>query len=118
VGPESVWQALAGGAHRIGHGISAAQDAKLMAYLREQGIPLEVCVSSNLCTGVATRETHPVRRLYDAGVPIVLNSDDPAMFATTLSGEYALARDWYGFSEAELAGLAQASFQHAFRAAR
>jgi len=113
-GPESIWQALEGGAHRIGHGIAAAQDPKLMQHLRETGIPLEVCISSNLRTGVATRETHPVRRLYEAGVPIILNSDDPAMFGTSISGEYALARDWYGFSDAELAELARASFRHGF----
>ena len=114
-GPESIWEALEGGAHRIGHGIAAAQDAKLMRHLRERGIPLEICITSNLCTGVATRETHPVRRLFDAGVPIILNSDDPAMFETTLSGEYALARDFYGFTENELAELARVSFSHGFR---
>jgi adenosine deaminase/aminodeoxyfutalosine deaminase len=117
-GPESIWEALEGGAHRIGHGIAAAQDTALMRHLREADIALEVCVSSNVCTGVRTRETHPVRRLFDAGVPMVLASDDPAMFATSLSGEYALARDAYGFSEPELAALAQASFRYAFQARR
>jgi aminodeoxyfutalosine deaminase len=114
-GPESIWQAIEGGAHRIGHGIAAIHDPALMRHLREADIPLEICPSSNIRTGVATRETHPLRRLYDAGVPLILNSDDPAMFFTTLSGEYALAREWYGFTAAELTQLAQASFRHAFR---
>ena len=91
-GPESVWAALEMGAERIGHGIAAARDPDLMRCLRERDIPLEICITSNLVTGVVKRlEDHPVRRLYDAGVPIVLNTDDPAMFACTLAGEYRLA---------------------------
>ena len=99
MGPESIWDALELGAERIGHGIAAARDEALMRHLRERDIPLEVCISSNLVTGVVARiEDHPVRRLYDAGVPIVLNSDDPAMFRCSLTGEYALAAAHFGFT--------------------
>jgi len=115
-GPESVWQALEIGATRIGHGISSVQDASLLRHLRDHKIPLEICISSNVATGaVAALEAHPIRRIYDAGVPIIINSDDPAVFGTTLTGEYALARDRFGFTDAELAQFAENSFRYAFR---
>jgi adenosine deaminase/aminodeoxyfutalosine deaminase len=115
-GPESVWAALALGAERIGHGIAAARDQALMRHLREQDIPLEICITSNLVTGVVKRvEDHPVRRLFDAGVPIVLNTDDPAMFACTLVGEYRLAAERFGFNQAELRGIAENGFRYGWR---
>ncbi|HTC91721.1 MAG TPA: adenosine deaminase [Bryobacteraceae bacterium] len=113
-GPESVWGALAIGAERIGHGIAAAKDPALMAQLRKDNIPLEVCISSNVCTGaVASLEEHPVRALYDAGVPITINTDDPAFFRTTLTREYELAEKTFGLPAVELAAN---GFQYAFQA--
>src|SRR5579872_1135971 len=114
-GPESIWAALQLGAERIGHGIAAACDHKLMRHLRERDIPLEICITSNLVTGVVKRiEEHPVRRLYDAGVPIVLNTDDPAMFGCTLVGEYLLAAEKFGFTETELRSIAENAFRYRF----
>lgn len=113
---DAVREAVECGAHRIGHGIAAAQDAAVMELLRERDIPLEVCISSNLCTGVvASLEQHPVRGLWDAGVPIVLNSDDPPMFHTTLLDEYRLAEAHFGFTPNELGRLAEDSLRYSFR---
>jgi adenosine deaminase/aminodeoxyfutalosine deaminase len=116
---QSVWEALEIGAERIGHGIRAMDDASLVEHLREKNIPLEICISSNVRTGaVGSLAEHPVRRLYDAGVPIVLNTDDPALFGCTLSGEYELARREFGFTEEEIAGLVGNSFSYAFDCAQ
>jgi aminodeoxyfutalosine deaminase len=112
---QSIWAALDLGAERIGHGISAIDDPALMRHLRERDIPLEICITSNLVTGVVRRmEDHPVRRLFDAGVPITLNTDDPAMFRCSLVGEYDLAKDEFGFSEMELRGIAENGFRYSF----
>jgi len=91
-GARSVWEALQIGSERIGHGIRSIEDPALVAHLAAKRIPLEVCITSNLRTGaVESLAAHPVRRLYDAGVPIILNSDDPALFGCTLTSEYELA---------------------------
>jgi adenosine deaminase len=107
VGAASVWAALECGARRIGHGFRSAEDPVLVRHLADRQIPLEICLTSNVRTGAVSRlEDHPVRRLYDAGVPITLNTDDPAMFETTLTREFEVAQNAFGFSEAELAEIA------------
>jgi aminodeoxyfutalosine deaminase len=105
-GPDSIWSALAIGAERIGHGIRAIDDPVLIAHLRDRQIPLEVCITSNVMTGAVSSLTdHPVRRLFDAGVPITINTDDPGIFRTSLAQEFEIARTNFGFTETELASI-------------
>ena len=104
---ENVWEMVRMGADRIGHGIRSVEDASLLATLKERGIALEVCPTSNLRTGsVASLAVHPLRALFDGGVMVTLNSDDPAIFECSLLGEFEAARGM-GFTEAELAVIAE-----------
>ena len=115
-GPETIWSAIRDlGAERIGHGISAARDPGLMAYLAEHGIPLEISPTSNVRTrAVATIEEHPLAQLVGAGVRVSINSDDPPMFGTTLEEEYAVAARLLDLDEAGVAGLARAAIDQSF----
>ncbi len=93
VGPASIWGALrAIKAERLGHGVRAGEDTALLDYVVKHQIPLEVSLTSNLCLGVApTYAAHPLAALVRAGVCVTLNTDDPAMFNTTLQAEYVHA---------------------------
>jgi len=114
-GPGSIWQALEIGAERIGHGIRAIEDAALVSHLARHQIPLEVCLTSNVLTGVvASIEEHPARLLYLEGVPITLNTDDPAIFGTTLAREFQIAREGLGFTDAELEQVASNAYRFRF----
>ena len=116
---QSVWEAVAMDADRIGHGIRAVEDAALLRVLRERDIALEVCPTANVRTGaVATIEAHPLRALFDAGVPLTLNSDDPGLFDTDLTREFSTARDVLGFSEDELGVIAGNALRYGFQRAR
>src|SRR5215467_13490449 len=77
-GPESVWGALNIGAERIGHGLAAAQDPELMEVMAEKQVPIELSISSNLRTGACpSLAEHPVRKFFDQGLMVTLNTDDP-----------------------------------------
>ena len=114
-GPESIWGALNLRAERIGHGLTAEQDPELIEELAERQTPVEICVSSNVHTGCCkTLADHPVRRYFDQGMMITLNSDDPAMFATSLAREYQLAQETFAFTDEHLRELARNSFEASF----
>jgi aminodeoxyfutalosine deaminase len=114
-GPQSVWEAIEIGAERIGHGIRAIEDPRLVEHLRDHSIPLEICISSNVRTGaVSSVKEHPVKKLFDAGVPILLNTDDPALFECTLQGEYSLAERAFGFTREQLGQIAANGRRFAF----
>src|SRR6266446_5991637 len=122
-GPEKIREAIELlGAERIGHGIAAINDPKLMDLLAERKIPLEVCPGSNMKTAALARqlrrenvriEDHPLPKLLRHGIPIVLSTDDPAMFHTTLHEEYANAARM-GLHEEELDRIVEMGFEHAF----
>ena len=114
-GPESIWGALNLRAERIGHGLTAWQDPELVEELTTRQIPVEICISSNLRTGCCRElADHPVRRYFDQGLMVTLNTDDPAMFRTSLAQEYQLARESFGFTDEHLRELARNSFEASF----
>jgi adenosine deaminase len=87
------------GARRIGHGIRSVEDPAVVDLLLEREVTLEVCVTSNLFTRAApSLEAHQLPRLMEAGVRVTLSSDDPSIFDTTLSQEYALVQDAFGLT--------------------
>jgi adenosine deaminase/aminodeoxyfutalosine deaminase len=115
-GPGSVRAALDIGAERIGHGIRSIEDPDLLRRLREERIPLEVCITSNVRTGAVTSlEAHPVRRLVDAGVIVTLNSDDPGIFGSDLATEFRLAEKVFGLNPSQLAGIRRNAIDYRFR---
>jgi len=113
--PESIWGALNLRAERIGHGFTAAQDADLVEELAQRQVPVELCITSNLRTGVCkTVADHPTKNYFDHGVMITLNTDDPALFGTSLCREYQLAQETFSFTDEHLRELARNSFEASF----
>ena len=114
-GPEAIREALSIGTERIGHALSAIQDPDLMEQLRRDQVPLELNPTSNVRIGVCPSfAEHPLRRYFDAGLMVTLNSDDPAFFGSDLVGEFLLAHTQQGFSHSELRQLASNSFRASF----
>jgi len=114
-GPEAIWEALAIGSERIGHALSVLQDEKLVQELKVRSTPLELCPTSNVRTGVCPSfAAHPLRRLFDQGLLVTLNSDDPAFFGSDLAREFLLAHTEQNFTRDELRELAGNSFQASF----
>ena len=108
VGPESVWDAIKLlKAERIGHGISSVYDNELMKEIIKSQIPLEVCPTSNIFTRkfVTKLENHPIRKLYDEGVNVTLNTDDPVLFNVDLIDEYINLMKYLSFDLKEILEL-------------
>ncbi|MFB2580868.1 adenosine deaminase [Herbiconiux sp. P15] len=116
-GPESVWSVIDDlGVERVGHGLRAADDPRLMETLAARGITLDLALSSNVHTGAAASfERHPVRELLAAGVPVTLNTDDPRASNVTLSHEHDIAVSRVGLTPEQVALMAQHSENAAFR---
>jgi adenosine deaminase len=115
-GAESVWGAVrALGAERIGHGVRAVEDPALVAYLAEHRIPLDVCPLSNVRLGVASSlERHQLPSLLDAGVVVTVNSDDPSLFNTSLSDDYATLVEPFGLSVEQIDEIVLNGFRSSF----
>jgi aminodeoxyfutalosine deaminase len=122
-GPEKIRESIELlGVERIGHGISAVQDPALMDLLAERQIPLEICPVSNVQTGALAKQLglptastaqHPLPQIVRRGVPVVLSTDDPAMFHTSLRGEYQVAH-LMGLDQTELLRIVNDGFRCAF----
>lgn len=114
-GPEAIWEALAIGSERIGHAVSALDDHELIQNLRDRQVPLEMNPTSNVRTGVCgSFSGHPLRRCFDLGLLVTLNSDDPAFFGSDLANEFLLAHTEQGFTRDQLRQLASNSFRASF----
>lgn len=114
-GPEAIREALSIGSERLGHALSAMEDPELVQELKVRSIPLELNPTSNVRTGLCTSfREHPLRRLFEAGLLVTLNSDDPAFFGSDLAGEFLLAHTEQNFSREELRQLAANSMRASF----
>ncbi len=115
-GPASIRDAVHQcGAHRIGHATRLIEDASLVDYVGNHRVPLELCLTSNVQTRVArSYAEHPMRRYYDIGLNVVLNTDNRLMSAVTLTDEYVAANVHLGFTLDELCDVAMNGFQSAF----
>ena len=117
-GPESMWHALNFGALRIGHGIHAIEDAKLMQELKEKKIFLEMCYSSNLQTKTVERvEDYPLATFLAHGIAVTLNTDNLTVSDTSLQREYALVQNQFDLSDDTLKAIAKNAVDGAFLSA-
>jgi len=116
VGPESIWDALKyGHSARIGHGVRCLEDPKLVDYLREHQIPLEVCPTSNILLKVCdTLDDHSLPKLMEARLYVTVNSDDPPMFNTTLTDELTRCAETFGWDVARMEQLTLDALRVAF----
>ena len=110
-----VRDALEIGVDRIGHGIHCFEDRELMEILSNEKVALEICPTSNLMTrSVSSMENHPLPHFMKAGVPFIINSDDPVYFSTDLNREYEIVQEVFDLSEVDLVQILRNSYQYSF----
>jgi len=117
-GPEGVRDAVELlGADRIDHGVRAIEDPAVVELLVERGIPLGICPSSNLTLGLyPSLAEHPLDRLRKAGVPVSINTDDPALLGVTLVEEYEACATAFNWSDDDVRDVARTSIEASFAA--
>jgi aminodeoxyfutalosine deaminase len=115
-GPQSVWSAIKLlHAERIGHGVRSIEDPLLVDNLKSNNVPLEICPTSNICLNVYSDYAHhPLRKLWDAGLLITVNTDDPPMFGTDLNQEYQVLVNHFGFNRSNLEQISLNAIQTSF----
>ncbi len=115
-GPQSISQALHYcGAHRIGHGTRLIEDRDLMNYMNDHRIPLEICLKSNLQTKAIDKlENHPLRKYYDLGLRVTINTDNRLVSNTTVTDELLLATETFDLDLNDLANIIINGFKSAF----
>ncbi|MFC1527570.1 adenosine deaminase [Candidatus Neomarinimicrobiota bacterium] len=118
-GPDSVWSAIRDlKVERLGHGVRSVEDTKLVEYLQATQIPLEVCIVSNIKTGVYSNYSdHPFPKLYSKGLSLTVNSDDPTMFGSTLAEEYSILYNEYSFALSDISQIQNNSVESSFSSA-
>ena len=115
VGAESIRQVVEYGAKRIGHGIRATEDESLMQLLKEQGIILEMCPSSNVQSrSVQNIESHPIKKFFDMGIKVTVGTDDMTICDTNFKKEYALIKEHLGFTDEDIYQMNQYAIEGAF----
>ena len=115
-GPESVWDAVKYlNVERIGHGVTVSQDPELIEFLRNKGVTIEACPTSNLKTGVVpSMRKHPIRTLFDKGARVTVNTDDPSMFNTDMNNEYLQLHRHLNFTITDLIHLTRNALDSSF----
>ncbi len=114
-GPQNVRDALALGCVRIGHGVRVWEDQALVAELVEKGVVLEIAPTSNVLAGIYPfYQDHPLRQLFNAGVRLTLNSDDPGLFGNSIGMEYQIAKDEFGLDKAQRLTITRTAIEAAF----
>jgi adenosine deaminase len=115
-GPKSIWKALEFGASRIGHGVRCLEDTVLTRTLADEGIPLELCPTSNMNTKIFKNITdYPILRFFDEGIKITINTDNMTVSGTTVRKELELISNTFHLDERQVDRLIQNAMESRFK---